>query len=75
MGKIMKKFAVVLACVFTCLLAQDASAAIKFKRFTSCPDGLVSKKTCECHAGPRSNRFEYCHAGQYCHTFTGECRK
>ena len=64
---------IILSCVFSCLLAQDASAAIKFKRFPSCPDGLVSKKTCECREGT-SRRFEFCHSGQYCHTFSGVCR-
>jgi hypothetical protein len=70
----MKKSIIVLSCVFTCLLAQDALAAIKFKRFPHCPDGLVSAKTCECHAA-NSRHWHFCHAGQYCHTFDGTCSK
>ncbi len=68
----MKKSIVVLAWVFTCLLAQDAFAAIKFQRFQHCPDGLVSVKTCECHAS-NSRHWHFCHAGQYCHTLDGSC--
>jgi hypothetical protein len=48
-------------------------AAIKFKRFEHCPVGLVTVKTCECHAGA-SGRFHYCHAGHYCH-FDGTCHE
>jgi hypothetical protein len=75
----MKKSIVFLSCVilsfaFTGLLAQDAFAAIKFKRFEHCPDGLVSAKTCECHK-TGTHSFHYCHAGLYCHTFDGTCRK
>ena len=70
----MKKSVIVLSCVFTCLLAQDALAAFKFKRFAHCPDGLVSAKTCECHAS-NSRHWHFCHAGQYCHTFDGTCSK
>jgi hypothetical protein len=70
----MKKSIIVLSCVFTCLLAQDALAAFKFKRFAHCPDGLVSAKTCECPAS-NSRHWHFCHAGQYCHTFDGSCSK
>jgi hypothetical protein len=69
-----KKSIIVLSCVFTCLLAHDAFAAFKFKRFPHCPDGLVSAKTCECHAS-NSRHWHFCHAGQYCHTFDGTCSK
>jgi hypothetical protein len=67
----MKKSLIVLSCVFTCVLAQDALAAIKFKRFAHCPEGLVSAKTCECHA----TNSRHWHAGEYCHTFDGTCSK
>ncbi len=79
LGTTMKKSIVIAACVFlscafACLQVQDASAAIKFKRFPPCGDGLVTAKTCECQkAGSRS--FHYCHAGLYCHTFDGTCHK
>jgi hypothetical protein len=69
----MKKVIVILACAAACLLAEDASAAIKFKRFGACGDGLVTAQTCECHK-TGSRLFHYCHAGQYCHTFDGTCR-
>jgi len=36
--------------------------------------GLVSKKTCECHAGS-SGRFHFCHAGDNCDTTHGLCQK
>jgi hypothetical protein len=64
----------VLTFVFGVVLAHDASAAFKFKRFEHCPDGLVSAKTCECHA-TNSRHWHYCHAGQYCHTYDGTCHK
>jgi len=70
----MKTSALVLSVVFTCFAAQNAFAAVKFKRFPHCPDGLVSAKTCECHAAS-SHHWHYCHAGQYCHTFDGTCSK
>lgn len=70
----MKNILVVFTCIFTCLMAQDALAAIKFKRFPHCPEGLVSKKTCECHAG-ESGRFHFCHAGDHCDTVKGKCSK
>jgi hypothetical protein len=73
-GKIMKTAIAMFACAAACLLATDASAAVKFKRFARCGDGLVTAKTCECHKAG-SNRFEYCHAGHYCHTFDGTCRQ
>jgi hypothetical protein len=39
-----------------------------------CGDGLVTVKTCECHT--RNSRiWHYYHAGYYCHTFDGSCRK
>jgi len=63
-----------LVCAVTCLTVYEASAAIRFKRFDHCPEGLVSKKTCECHAGS-SGRFHFCHAGQNCDTIHGLCHK
>lgn len=59
---------------FACLTTQDALAAIKFKRFPHCPEGIVTKKTCECHAG-ESGRYHFCHAGYYCDTVKGKCSK
>jgi len=72
-GESMKKILIVVICALTCLMAQDAFAAIKFKRFPHCSVGLVTEKTCECHAGA-SGRFHYCHAGHYCH-FDGTCHE
>ena len=63
-----------LVSAMTCLTICEASAAIRFKRFENCPEGLVSKKTCECHAG-MSGRFHFCHAGQNCDTVHGLCHK
>lgn len=70
----MKKSLVVFACAFALLTSQEAGAAIKFKRFPHCPNGVVSKKTCECHAGD-SGRYHFCHAGYQCDTVTGHCSK
>jgi hypothetical protein len=71
----MRKLAVLFACVlFSCLVAEPAFSAIKFKRFPHCPDGLVSKRTCECHAGT-SGRYRFCHAGNYCNASRGHCEK
>jgi hypothetical protein len=67
----MTKAVFVIICLCTCVAAQDASAAIKFKRFPHCPQGLVSMKTCECHTGT-SGRYHFCHAGHYCHA-DGTC--
>jgi hypothetical protein len=67
----MTKAIFVIACISMCAAAQDASAAIKFKRFPHCPEGLVSMKTCECHAGT-SGKYHFCHAGHYCHA-DGAC--
>jgi hypothetical protein len=70
----MRKAVLILICIATCALSQEATAAIKFKRFPQCADGLVTAKICECHkAGTRL--FHYCHAGEYCHTFEGVCRQ
>jgi len=69
----MKKSIAVLSCLVVCLAAQEALAAVKYKRFPHCADGVVTVKTCECHAG-KSAPYRYCHAGQYCHTFDGSCR-
>jgi hypothetical protein len=63
-----------LACAFTCLMVQDSFAAITFKRFPHCPEGAVTKKTCECHAGS-SGRYHFCHAGYHCDTIKGHCNK
>lgn len=67
----MKRAVLVLACVASCVLAQEASAAVKYKRFPHCAPGLVSAKTCECHAGT-SGKYNFCHAGHYCHV-DGTC--
>ena len=56
------------------LATEPALAAIKFKRFPACPEGPVSVRTCECHAGT-SGRYRYCHAGNSCETQTGKCHK
>jgi hypothetical protein len=40
----MKKFITALVCVFTGVMAQDAFAAITFKRFPHCPEGPVTVK-------------------------------
>jgi hypothetical protein len=64
----------IFACVGVCLLAGEASAAVKFKRFSHCNEGLVTEKTCECRK-EGSRHFHYCHAGQYCHIFDGSCRQ
>jgi hypothetical protein len=69
-----KKRYIVLVLAFSCLLAQDALAAVKFKRFARCGEGLVTVKTCECHA-THSRIWHFCHAGEYCHTFDGSCHK
>lgn len=69
----MRATILVILCIAAGLPTQSASAAIKFKRFDHCADGRVTVKTCECHS-PASRHFEYCHAGQYCHTYDGSCR-
>lgn len=56
------------------LLTEPALAAIKFKRFPHCPEGTVSVKTCECHAGT-SGRYQLCHAGNSCDPNSGKCHK
>ena len=56
------------------LATEPTSAAIKFKRFPHCPEGIVSKKTCECHAGT-SGRYHFCHAGNSCDTDNGQCHE
>jgi len=70
----MKKWLFAFVCASTFLLTQNTLAAIRFKRFAHCGDGLVTMKTCECHAS-NSRVWHYCHAGYYCHTFDGSCRK
>jgi len=70
----MKKWFFALVCASAFLLGQNALAAVRFKRFAHCGDGLVTVKTCECHAS-NSRIWHYCHAGYYCHTFDGSCRK
>ena len=45
MGECMKKWFIALVCASTFLFAQDALAAIQFKRFAHCGDGLVTVKT------------------------------
>ena len=56
------------------LVTEPAFAAVKFKRFPHCPEGAVTVKTCECHAGT-SGRYHFCHAGNLCDTHTGKCHK
>ncbi len=56
------------------LVTEPSIAAIKFKRFPQCPEGAVSVRTCECHAGT-SGRYRFCHAGNSCDTHTGSCHK
>jgi hypothetical protein len=56
------------------LVTSPASAAIKFKRFPHCPEGTVTKNTCECHRGT-SGRYHFCHAGNSCDTERGICHK
>ena len=71
----MRLVSLVVALLGSSLLATGpAVAAIKFKRFEHCPDGPVSVKTCECHAGT-SGRYRFCHAGHSCDTETGKCHK
>jgi hypothetical protein len=55
-------------------VAQPAWSALKYKRFSQCPEGTVAAKTCECHAGT-SGRYHFCHAGNSCDTNTGKCHK
>ena len=71
----MRKSVIVLCCFFAGMAAQHASAAIKFKRFPLCPNGVVDK-TRECHSIV-SGRQHVRHAGQYCirHTFNGTCNR
>ena len=70
----MKRMIFISCCVGMGLLAGQASAAFKFKRFPHCAEGLVTEKTCECRQ-EGSRHFHYCHAGQYCHTFDGTCHQ
>jgi hypothetical protein len=67
--KSMKRMIFISCCVGMCLLAGQASAAFKFKRFPHCAEGLVTEKTCECRQ-EGSRHFHYCHAGQYCPRLT-----
>jgi hypothetical protein len=69
----MTKAIFVIACICACVAAQESSAAIKYKRFPHCPEGLVSVKTCECRAGT-SGKYQFCHTGRYCHS-DGTCRQ
>jgi len=70
----MRLFSLLFALSLSFLLTEPALAAIKFKRFPHCPEGIVSLKTCECHAGA-SGRWHYCHAGNSCDLHTGKCHK
>lgn len=71
----MRLFSLLFALVsLSFLVTEPAFAAIKFKRFPQCPEGTVSMKTCECHAGT-SGRYHFCHAGNSCDTHTGKCHK
>ena len=68
-------FPLLFALLGWCFLATaPAYAAIKFKRFPHCPEGTVTVKTCECHAGA-SGRYRFCHAGNSCDTDAGKCHK
>lgn len=72
--KVVKRAIVlVVFCAGMCLPIQQASAAIKFKRFAHCAEGVVTVHTCECHK-VGSTHFHYCHKGYYCHTSDGTCR-
>jgi len=64
----------VLVGAMTCMTIHEASSAVRFKRFEHCSEGLVSQKTCECHAGT-SGRFHFCHAGKICDAVHGLCHK
>ena len=71
----MRPLSILLTCLlWSALLAEPASAAIKFKRFPACSEGAVTVKTCECHRGT-SGRYHFCHAGDSCDTNTGKCHK
>ena len=63
-----------LALLLSCLLPADGSAAVRFKRFHHCDDGLVTVKTCECHKS-NSRIWHYCHKGDSCDTSHGTCHK
>ena len=71
--QIMRKSIFVLSLVLAYFLAQDAFAAVKYKRFPHCGQGLVSAKTCECHIGT-TGHYHFCHAGHYRHS-DGMCRQ
>lgn len=71
-GMIMRILPILLTGAFlTCLTAESALAAIKYKRFPQCTGGAVDVKTCECHAGT-SSRYHFCHAGNSCDTNTSK---
>jgi hypothetical protein len=70
----MKARLIALVCVSAVLVTNDAFAAILFKRFAHCGEVLVTTKTCECHAS-NARHWHFCHAGVYCHTYDGTCRK
>ena len=63
-----------LICAISGLTIYEASAAVRFKRFEHCSEGLVSEKTCECYEG-WSGRFHFCHEGKICDTIHGLCHK
>ena len=73
MGKCMKRWVIALVCASTFLLAHNAFAAIKFKRFGHCGEGFVTVD-CECHTD-YSGVWHFCRAGYYCHKADGSCRK
>jgi hypothetical protein len=71
----MKLFSLLVALlILPVLMTEPTFAAIKFKRFPHCPEGPVSMKTCECHAGT-SGRYRFCHAGNSCDAVAGKCHK
>lgn len=71
----MRPFSLVFPLLGLCLLTTEpAFAAIKFRRYPHCPEGTVTVKTCECHAG-KSGRYHYCHAGNSCDPDKGKCHK
>jgi hypothetical protein len=61
-----------IALVSAFLLTTDAHAAFKYKRFPA--EGLVTVKTCECHATTRGTGI-FAMPGEYCHTYDGTCHR
>jgi hypothetical protein len=72
-GEMHETVGIALVCASTFLLAHNAFAAIKFKRFGHCGEGFVTVD-CECHTN-YSGVWHFCRAGYYCHKADGSCRK